>query len=341
MADDGTEDPGMVANADPSRAAASVQELIAGASERRVLTQTDSKSGALLEQVVIDGEPYVLKHLHVDDNWQMRACGDISCWPARVWSAGLLDRLPTCLDDALVGVAEGLGRNGWGAALLMRDVGEYLVPEGDDVVSLTQHRRFVDHMAALHATYWGWADDIGLFPPSPRYMMFSPGVLADESHPVADLTRDGWARLRELSPTVAADLLALAADPTPLLDALAGGPQGLVHGDWKMGNLGSRPDGATILIDWSFCGCGSPLSDLAWYVSLNAARLPEPKADAIGAYRSALESRGVATASWWDDTIRLALLGAMVQFGWEKALGGAGPEFDWWLSRAQDGLRAL
>src|SRR5262245_6982022 len=331
----------MTASADPPRVAASVEELVAGATERRVLTQTDSKSGALLERVVIEGDPYVLKHLHVDDNWQMRACGDISSWPARVWSAGLPDRLPSCLDDAMVGAAVGLGRNGWGAALLMRDVGEYLVPEGDDVVSLPQHRRFLDHMAALHATHWGWHDDIGLFPPAHRYMMFGPGVLADESHPIAALIRQGWALLSELSPSVATDLLDLAADPTPLLDALDRGPQCMVHGDWKMGNLGSRPDGATILIDWSFCGRCSPLSDLAWYVSLNSARLPEPKADAIGAYRTALEGRGIATASWWDDTIRSALLGAMVQFGWEKALGGAGPELDWWLSRAQDGLRAL
>ena len=330
----------MTTSADPPRAA-SIEELIAGATERRVLTQTDSKSGALLERVVINGEPYVLKHLHVDDNWQMRACGDISCWPSRVWSAGVLDHLPSCLDDTLVGVSEGLGRNGWGAALLMRDVGEFLVPEGDGAVSLAQHRRFLDHMAALHAAYWDWDDDVGLLPTAHRYMMFSRGVLAEESHPVAVLTRQGWDRLRALSPSVAADLLALAADPAPLLGALDRGPQGLVHGDWKMGNLGSRPDGATILIDWSFCGRASPLSDLAWYVSLNTARLPESKADAIDAYRSALEHRGIDTAGWWDDTIRLALLGAMVQFGWEKALGGAGPELDWWLSRAQDGLRTL
>jgi phosphotransferase family enzyme len=331
----------MTANADPPRVAASVEELIAGATERRVLTHADSKSGAPFERVVIDGRPYVLKHLHVDHDWLMRAGGDISCWPVRIWSSGLLDRLPSTLDDAVVGAATGLGRNGWGAALLMRDVGEFLVPEGDGAVSLPQHRGFLDHMAALHATYWGWEDDLGLLPLVHRYTMFSPVVLAEEPHPVAATIRRGWEQLLQLDPRIAADLLDLAYDPTPLLDATGRGPEGLVHGDWKMGNLGTRPDGTTILLDWAFCGRASPLSDLAWYVSLNAARLPEPKPDAVAAYRAALERHGVDTAGWWVDAVRHALLGAMVQFGWEKALGGAGPELDWWMSRAEDGLRAL
>ena len=62
----------------------------------------------------------------------MRATGDLRCRPLVVWCSGLLDRLPASIDHAIVGVAEGLGRNGWGAAILMRDVSPWLVPEGDD-----------------------------------------------------------------------------------------------------------------------------------------------------------------------------------------------------------------
>jgi hypothetical protein len=35
------------------------------------------------------------------------------------------------------------------------------------------------------------------------------------------------------------------------------------------------------------------------------------------------------------------LLGTMVQFGWEKALGGPGPELAWWEARALEGVRWL
>ena len=39
--------------------------------------------------------------------------------------------------------------------------------------------------------------------------------------------------------------------------------------------------------------------------------------------------------------VALALLGAAVNFGWEKALGGPGPELDWWCDRAAEGVRVL
>ena len=33
---------------------------------------------------------------------------------------------------------------------------------------------------------------------------------------------------------------------------------------------------------------------------------------------------------WWDRQLALCLLGAMVLFGWEKALGGYDEELAWW-----------
>src|SRR5947199_361864 len=85
-------------------------------------------------------------------------------------------------------------------------------------------------------------------------------------------------------------------------------PRGtLVHGDWKMGNLGSHPDGRTILLDWAVTGEACGTSDLAWYLAINCERLPHSKEDAIAAYRDALERHGVTTSSWWDRAIALAL----------------------------------
>jgi hypothetical protein len=331
----------------PDRAVATtVAELLAGATGRRPMHAADSKSGARFERVTIDGEPHVVKYLHVDDDWIMRSTGDLACRPVTVWREGILDRVPTCVDHAVVGAATGLGRNGWGAALLMRDMSPWLVPEGDDPVPLDQHLRFLEHMATLHASFWGWRDTVGLTPDVHRFAEFSRENMACEGargwpDAVPRLIVDGWARYRSLAPEVADAVLALAADPSPLVEALRGCPRTLLHGDWKMGNLGSLPDGTTILLDWAIPGAGCPTVELAWYLALNAARIPQPKEDAAAAYRAALESVGVSTAGWWECALDLALLAGSVWFGWEKALGGPGPELAWWVERAAAGLARL
>lgn len=324
--------------------AASLDELLAGATERQAMKTADSKSGALFERVTIGGEAFVVKHLHADDDWIQRVTGDLGCRPAMLWRAGLLDDLPACLDHAIVGVATGLGRGGYGAALLMRDVHEWLVPEGDDPVPLEQELRFLDHMAALHAHFWGWADEWDLQPPTHRYLYFSAVNLSTElSRPeveaVPRIATDGWERFTVLSP-IAADVFELRAAPWPLVDALGALPQTFLHGDWKMGNLGSHPDGRTILIDWATSGRGNGASELAWYLALNAARLPHSKEDAIDAYGASLRAHGIDTVGWFDAAVDLALLGGLVQFGWEKALGDRG-ELAWWEDRARAGLARL
>ena len=88
-----------------------------------------------------------------------------------------------------------------------------------------------------------------------------------------------------------------------------------------MGNLGTHPDGRTILLDWALPGSGPACWDLCWYLALNRARLPESKEAAIGRFRAALEAGGVATGSWWDAQLDLCLIAIMATFGWEKALG--------------------
>jgi aminoglycoside phosphotransferase (APT) family kinase protein len=141
----------------------------------------------------------------------------------------------------------------------------------------------------------------------------------------------GWAALRAADPAAHDVALALATDPTPLVDALAETPTTLVHGDWKYGNLGSHPDGRTILLDWGWPGRGGPCVELAWYLAVNCDRLPESKQDATRALRAALERRGVTTAGWWDRQLELALLGGFIQLGWSKTHDPA--ELGWWTER--------
>ena len=115
--------------------ASSVEELLGrrDAAASRSARPTRSRVRAF-ERVVIDGEPLIVKHVHVDDDWTMRFNGDIGCHPAQVWQAGLMDVLPERIDHGVVAVAAGLGRNCWGAAILMRDLSDAMVPPGDDLL---------------------------------------------------------------------------------------------------------------------------------------------------------------------------------------------------------------
>ena len=80
--------------------------------------------------------------------------------------------------------------------------------------------------------------------------------------------------------------------------------------------------------------------DLAWYLALNRARLPQSKEDAIAALRASLEGYGIETDPWWARQSALCLLGALVEFGWEKALGDDA-ELGWWCDRAREGAAFL
>jgi hypothetical protein len=204
---------------------------------------------------------------------------------------------------------------------------------------------FVEHMAALHARFWGFEDTYGLMPMATRYVAFSEWMVETErargfSSVVPRLAGEGWVRLAQVDHPVVPVADQLRRDPSPLLAALEATPPTLLQGDWKMGNLGRHADGRTILLDWAYPGRGPGAYELAWYLAINSARLPQSKEDTIEAYRSALERRGVETAGWFDIQLDLCLLGQLLILGWEKALGG-GDELAWWLDRGLAGAARL
>ena len=152
---------------------------------------------------------------------------------------------------------------------------------------------------------------------------------------------DGWQQFEERVPRPLVDLIrSLRNDATPIVDAVATTPTSFIHGDWKLGNVGTTLDGRTVLIDWTYPGSAPVCHDLGWYLALNSARLPQSKEDVIDALRSALERYGIETGTWWDRQVSVCLLGALVEFGWEKALG-ADDELNWWCDRAIEGARLL
>jgi hypothetical protein len=324
----------------------SLDDLLAGAGDRLPFLSTDSKSGNPFERVVIDGELHVIKYVHVDDDFTIRSLGDLGPRALTVWSTGLVDLAPDLIDHAIVGAARGVGRNGWGAAILMRDVAQSLVPPGDEVITLTQHRSLLDHCAGMAARAWGFRDDFGLTPYELRYQFFGPGMIAAEEWlgfptPVPRIAQDGWQRFEARAPHDLRELVgSLRRDVDPLIAAMRTTPSTFLHGDWKLGNLGTGPDGRTILLDWSYPGEGPVCHELGWYLALNSARLPESKDSTIVAFRDSLERHGVATSSWWPTQLALCLLGTFVQFGWEKAFGDE-QEFGWWCDRAREGAARL
>jgi aminoglycoside phosphotransferase (APT) family kinase protein len=299
----------------------------------------DSLSGSTFESVVVEpDERYVVKHIARDLDWIMRVLGDGADGTRPraliMWAEGLLAALPPVIDPVIVGMAYD-GR----LLQVMRDVRGTLVPPGPAPVPLDQHRRFLDHMAAMHAAYWDFADPYGLTTPVQRYGFAHPSHAEREPDAVPAHFPAGWAAVGETVPEAAALALALTADPRPLARAMADGPHTLVHGDWKYGNLGSHPDGRTVLLDWAWPGRAGPCVDLAWYLAVNCDRLPESKEDSIVAYRTALEHHGIRTGSWWDRHLELALLGAFLQLGWSKA--GNPAELRWWTDRALPAARGL
>ena len=331
----------------PGRAVAgSIGELLAGVTHREPMKGADSLSTASFERVVIDGERFVVKYLHCDEDWIMRATGDVVGRPVLMWTSGLFDELPDCLDHTVVGVAAGLGRNGWGSALLMRDRGSWFVPDDGSPVGIDQHLRFIGHMAALHAHFWGWEPTVDLAPAGNRYLFFNEHLAGIEQAlgsgaRVPDLVAPGYARMAEISPAAHELARAVHAEPSAFLDAIEEEPLTFIHSDWKLGNLGSHPDGRTILVDWAFCGHGPALSDLAWYLGVNTRRFPQSREDCIDTYRRALEGRGVDTAGWFERQLGLALLGCFLQQGWSKTFDGRDEEFTWWEQRALDAARYL
>ena len=282
-----------------------------------------------------------MKVLSADDDWIMRCTGNTTNWEYRVWEAGLYHRVPAVIDHAVVAMA--LEGHGPGArlAILMTDRSDDLVPPGDSTLPVEQHDRFVGHLATFHAAFFGWRDTIGLQDLPRRFLWFAPTTIAPEllvddvPGPIAAADA-GWRRLPERSPQLDELVRSIHDDPHPLAAALAATPQTFVAGDWKLGNLGSRADGRTVVLDWAYPGEAPPCWELAWYLALNCERLPRSKEQTIAAYRRALEQNGIDTTAWWDRQLGLCLVGMMATMAWEKALGDE-RELQWWEDAALTG----
>ena len=132
-----------------------IADMLAGATDVRPLQDAPGKSGARLERLTVGGVGCVVKYLDRASDWTLRASGVLAGPVVAMWTRGLLDRLPACINQPIIGVAvDDPGTPDQRTAVLMRDVGPDLIPAVDDVLPLATHLRLLDHMAVFHATFW-------------------------------------------------------------------------------------------------------------------------------------------------------------------------------------------
>ena len=167
-----------------------IEELAAGATDRRPVRSSDAKSGADFELLTIDGRSCFLKVLDAESDWIMRVTGNTDHWEYKVWRAGLYHRFPDVIDHTIIAMALDTTGGSTRLGILMDDVSGSLVPPGDEVVAAGTHDGFVRHMARLHADFWGWHDTVGLCPMANRIRFFCPEIIAPELSADADTGTD-------------------------------------------------------------------------------------------------------------------------------------------------------
>lgn len=320
------------------------REYLQHAVERVPLVDHEGKSGAALERLVLaDGRRLVVKRFTPATDLVMAVTGDGIGREYLLWRSGVLDRLPAEVGHAVV--------DGWlepdGAVVVMRDLGGTVLT-WNDRLSRERCRWVLGRVAAMHRAFLGRPPTEWLTPLPAVLGLFAPEGLAphaEDDNPLASIALRGWEIFAEaVHPEVAEPVLDLLADTTPLATALTARPVTLVHGDLATVNMAVDGD-RFILLDWSMPAAAPGVLDLARFVAGCSSVVDATREEIIADYR---EAAGPA----YDETaLRLALLGALVWLGWNKALDAAEhpdpalrareqQDLDWWVAQGRLTLEA-
>jgi hypothetical protein len=314
--------------------------LIEDAIGREVLAAPDGKSGNVVERVTLaDGRALIVKRLSRGGDWLARATLDDGR-VALLWDSGYLARMPTAVHHAVVSVET--DADGW--LVVMDDVSRALIPE-QTLVSRDACRRVMAAMRAMAEEFWGEHAD-GFCSLETRYAFLSPATAAREAdggNPVPKLIGRGWEVFAEVVPADVADaVIAILEQPELLAAELSRSEGSLIHGDLKFGNLGFQGD-RVVMIDWGDrAGFAPPAVEFAWYLAINATRVEATQTELVADFRSEMGER------YDDESLDLALLGGLVQLGWDKALvvterdpkamAKEIEDLNWWVARARAAL---
>jgi hypothetical protein len=268
----------------------------------------DGWSGAELTALLPEGRPgYVLKRDSLARDWIARATRDEMLREAFLAAGDT--QLPSPLWAPYLGAAA----DGAGAAILMPDLTGILL-DWERVVGPDALERVLDGVARLHALPWSEIRGTGgrvAWPWCPlreRLLLLarpSAEVYRADGLAVGDRFLAGWDAFDRTASAPARTLIgALAANPGPLLSALARLPATGLHGDLKLANVGLSDDGRVALIDWGMMLLAPVAVELGWLLVSNVATIPEPPDDVLTRYLRAAEIAAQATlqlrgrASW-------------------------------------------
>jgi len=315
--------------------------------ERVVLAGHEGKSGAGLERVrLADGRALVVKRFTPATDLTLALTGGEVGRELSLWTDGVLDRLPEgvghCVVDAWLEDETGTTFT----VIVMRDLGDTVL-NWDHRVSATTAAWMAGRVARLHHGFLGDPPD-GLVPVARVLDLFAPHRIAahaDAGIELLALALHGWEIFADVVPDdVAAPVLDLLADITPLADALSAGPVTLCHGDLATVNMAIEGDDL-VLIDWAIPTAAPGALDVARFLVGCSQTLDVSREDFIDAWA------GAAGDAHDERSLDLALLGGLVWLGWNKALDVAEhpdpamrareqQDLDWWVDRARRTLES-
>jgi hypothetical protein len=301
----------------------------------------------------------------------MRLTHDHAVREVALFRGGIYARLPPQCYVPMIAVA----RRGNAWTSLMVDVSNALERPRDTPIAVADLHRYVRHLAVMHARF---LQDTSLHDPALGLCtlrdfveILAPATVEQElaggrMHPVLTAANLGWSVFKEAGSRPAVELVTtVQQDLRPLLEVLASIPQTLLHGDYKLANLGTLApstataygpavvEARTVMLDWQDATLGPPLLDLGYFLAITDSRLPIPKEGVIALYRDALVAHGYTPApETWERDVALGLLaGGALRLLWQKALGTqaadarvrgkARQELDWWCALALRAQRWL
>jgi hypothetical protein len=276
----------------------------------------------------------ILKVFQPRRDWVMRLTNDSLTREAMLFTHGIYAQMPVQILVPVIAAA----RHGDTWATLMTDVSTQLLPVN---APLTREQAIllVQHLAQLHSHFIGDASlkepALGLSSLRDFVTILSPVRVRQEldsgqSHPVLQLADRGWEEFHTQAPAdVRSIITKLQSSPDPLLAKLREMPHTLLHGDYKIANLGIThlPPHATVALDWQDAAYGPGTLDLGYFLALCARWLPFSKDRAIELYLNELAARNQYVSL---RELELGLLaGGALRLLW-LMVSSSPTELDWW-----------